>query len=143
MCAGGQRDSLLAVPPGNRSGSNCTGGWVGPRACLDCCGRSRPHRIVQPIASRLFQRRYPSPQVDNQDVFKRMEFYHFCLRSKRHNYGVGTMFTKTHCVSLVFLITPSFCHGENITARTSSDTCCTEGHGEGYILYLQAEGRQA
>jgi hypothetical protein len=25
-------------------GTHCTGGWVGPRAGLDRCGKSRPHR---------------------------------------------------------------------------------------------------
>jgi len=74
---------------------------VGPRARLDCCGRSRPHRIVQPIASSLFQRRYHSPQVDKPDVLKHMEFHNFFLHSKRHHYGVGTRFTKTWCVSRV------------------------------------------
>ena len=26
-----------------RPGTHCTGGWVGPRAGLDRCGKSRPH----------------------------------------------------------------------------------------------------
>jgi len=43
--------------PGERPGTHCTGGWVGPRAGLDRCGKSRPPprfdpRTVQPIASR-------------------------------------------------------------------------------------------
>ena len=29
--------------PRERPGTHCTGGWVGPRACLDGCGKSRPH----------------------------------------------------------------------------------------------------
>jgi len=38
-----------------RSGINCIGRWVGPRAGLDGCGKSRPHqdyRPVQPVAIR-------------------------------------------------------------------------------------------
>ena len=40
-----------------RPGTHCTGGRVGPRTCLDRCGKSRPQsgfdsRTVQPIASR-------------------------------------------------------------------------------------------
>ena len=40
-----------------RPGTPCIGGWVGPRADLDGCGKSRPHRdldtrTVQPVASR-------------------------------------------------------------------------------------------
>jgi hypothetical protein len=30
--------------PWERPGTICTGGWVGPRAGLDRCGKSRPHR---------------------------------------------------------------------------------------------------
>jgi hypothetical protein len=37
-------------------GTHCTGGWVGPRAGLDVCEKSRPHRkfdprTVKPVAS--------------------------------------------------------------------------------------------
>ena len=28
---------------GKRPGTLCIGGWVGPRAGLDGCGKSRPH----------------------------------------------------------------------------------------------------
>jgi hypothetical protein len=30
--------------PRDRPGTHCTGGWVGPRAGLDVCEKSRPHR---------------------------------------------------------------------------------------------------
>ena len=30
--------------PRERSGTHCTGGWVGLRTGLDRCGKSRPHR---------------------------------------------------------------------------------------------------
>ena len=43
--------------PRERNGSHCIGGWVGPSAGLDGCGKSRPPpgfdpRTVQPVASR-------------------------------------------------------------------------------------------
>jgi hypothetical protein len=43
--------------PRERPGTPCTGGWVGPRAGLDVCEKSRPPpgfdpRTVQPVASR-------------------------------------------------------------------------------------------
>jgi hypothetical protein len=43
--------------PREISGTHCTGGWVGPRAGLDVCEKSRPlpgfdPRTVQPIPSR-------------------------------------------------------------------------------------------
>jgi hypothetical protein len=37
----GKRHAPAALPWG-RSGVDCTGGWVGPRAGLDGCGKSRP-----------------------------------------------------------------------------------------------------
>jgi hypothetical protein len=56
MEVGGQRHSLAALPPG-KLGTNCIGGWVGPGAGLDRCGKSRTQpefdpRTVQPVASR-------------------------------------------------------------------------------------------
>ena len=41
---GGQRHASAALPPGNSPGTHCIGDWVGPRAGLDGCGKSRPHR---------------------------------------------------------------------------------------------------
>ena len=43
--------------PRERPGTRCTGGWVGPTAGLDWCGKSRPPpgfdpSTVQPVASR-------------------------------------------------------------------------------------------
>jgi hypothetical protein len=40
---GGQRHALAALPS-ERPATHCIGGWVGPRAGLDSCGKSRPHR---------------------------------------------------------------------------------------------------
>ena len=39
---GGQRHAPAALPPGE-NGTHCIGDWVGPRAGLDGCGKSRPH----------------------------------------------------------------------------------------------------
>jgi hypothetical protein len=44
MRVGGYRDDPAALPPEKRPGTHYTGGWVGPRAGLDGCGKSRPHR---------------------------------------------------------------------------------------------------
>ena len=38
--------------PWERPGTHCTEGWVGPRAGLDECGKSRPHRDLIPGPSR-------------------------------------------------------------------------------------------
>jgi hypothetical protein len=58
MC--GQRHAPAASSLGTRPGRPiyCTGGWVGPRACVDGCGehllppRGFDPRTVQPVASR-------------------------------------------------------------------------------------------
>ena len=44
MEVGGQRHTPAALPPGKRPGTHRTGGWVGHRAGLDECGKSRPYR---------------------------------------------------------------------------------------------------
>jgi hypothetical protein len=54
-----------SLPPG-RPGTHCTGGWVGPRAGLDRCGKSRPPpgfdpRTVQPVAQSLYRLSYLAP----------------------------------------------------------------------------------
>jgi hypothetical protein len=57
---GGQRHALAALPPGKRPGTRCIGGWVGPRAGRDGCGKSPSpppppefdHQTVQPVVSR-------------------------------------------------------------------------------------------
>ena len=56
MGVGGQRHAPAALTR-ERLGTNCIGGWVGPRAGLDGCGKSRPPpafdpRTVQPVANR-------------------------------------------------------------------------------------------
>ena len=37
MGVGGQRHDPAALPPGKGAGTHCTGGSVGPRACLEGC----------------------------------------------------------------------------------------------------------
>ena len=49
--------------------THCIGGWVGPRAGLDGCGKSRPQpgfdpRTVQPVASCYTDCAIPAPSVD-------------------------------------------------------------------------------
>jgi len=36
--------TLRPLYPWERPGTHCTGGWVGPRADVDECGKSYPHR---------------------------------------------------------------------------------------------------
>jgi hypothetical protein len=47
----GQRHASAALPLGKRPGTHCIGGWVGLRAGMDGCGKSRPHRDSIPGSS--------------------------------------------------------------------------------------------
>jgi hypothetical protein len=46
-----QRHAPAAFYPRERPGAHCTGGWVGPSAGLDRCGKSRSHRNSIPRPS--------------------------------------------------------------------------------------------
>jgi hypothetical protein len=55
---------LSALSPGGRTGIHCIGGWVGPKAGLGGCGKSRllpglDPRNVQAVASRCIDRAIP------------------------------------------------------------------------------------
>jgi hypothetical protein len=70
----GQRHASAALPPGKRLVTHCIGGWVGPRAGLNGCGKSRHHRgssplPVQPVASRYTDCAIPAhswPQLPDE-----------------------------------------------------------------------------
>jgi hypothetical protein len=54
---GWSRHAVAALPSGKRLGTHCTGRWLGPRAGLDGCEKSRlppefDPRAVQPVARR-------------------------------------------------------------------------------------------
>jgi len=48
MGVGGQHHTLAALRLGKGPGTHCTGGWVGPRAGLDGCGKIFPHQDLIP-----------------------------------------------------------------------------------------------
>ena len=60
----GQRHASAAPYPRERPGTQCTGGWVGLRASLDWCGKSRPTGIRSPDRparrQSLYRLRYPA-----------------------------------------------------------------------------------
>jgi len=62
MGVGDQSPPLVALPLG-KNPTDCVGGWVGPRAGLEECGKSRPHRDSipgPPIRSEsIYRLRYP------------------------------------------------------------------------------------
>ena len=51
MGVGFQRHAPAVLPPGKTPVTHYTGGCVGPWACLDGCGKSRPHRDSIPEPS--------------------------------------------------------------------------------------------
>ena len=61
MVVGGVSTTPRPLYPQERTSTHCTGGWVGPRAGLDGCGKSRRHRnsipghprTVQSVASNI------------------------------------------------------------------------------------------
>jgi len=61
--------------PRERPDTHCTGGWVGPRADLDRCGKSRPPpgfdpRTVQAVASSYtdYDTRPTKPKINGKIV---------------------------------------------------------------------------
>jgi hypothetical protein len=48
MGLGGQHHAPATLLPGKTSITHFPGSWVGPRAGLDGCGKSRPHRVPFP-----------------------------------------------------------------------------------------------
>jgi hypothetical protein len=59
MGVGGQGHAPAALPPRKRPGAHCIEGWVDPRAGLDGCGKSRPHRDSIPGPSSPYWGRHP------------------------------------------------------------------------------------
>jgi len=63
----GQRHAPAAPYPQERPGTHCTGGWVGLRAGMEWCGKSRPTGIRSPDRparrQSLYRIRYPAHQT--------------------------------------------------------------------------------
>jgi hypothetical protein len=69
MGVGGQRHAPADLPPGKSPGTQCMGGWVSPRAGLDGCGKSRPHKdSIPPVASRYTDWAIPTPLMGTGGV---------------------------------------------------------------------------
>ena len=53
MVVGDQRHAPTVLPHPERPSTHLIGGWVGPKAGLDGCGKSGPHRCSIPGPSSL------------------------------------------------------------------------------------------
>jgi hypothetical protein len=84
MRVGGQHHAPAALTPGKRPGTHCIGSWVGPRAGLDGCGKSRsPPGIRSPDrparSESLYRLSYPGPRTarilyeTNKPLYKKEE----------------------------------------------------------------------
>jgi hypothetical protein len=60
-----QPHALAALAPGKRPSTYYIGGWAGPRAGVDACGKSRLHRDSTPgpssCSESLYRLRFPDP----------------------------------------------------------------------------------
>jgi hypothetical protein len=69
---GGQRHATATLPPGKRPGIHYIGGWVGRKAGLDGCGKSRPHRDSIPDrptrSESLYLLNYPGPHSSVMNI---------------------------------------------------------------------------
>jgi hypothetical protein len=61
--------TLRSLYPQDRPGTRCAGGWVGPRTGLDGCGKSRPHRELNPGPPSRKQVAVPTELKDNIYLF--------------------------------------------------------------------------
>ena len=81
---GGQRHDP-AVLPRERPGTHSIGGWVGPRAGLDGCGKSRPQRDLIPDrparSESLYRLSCPGPHanIHNDIIFRTCTMRSVCI----------------------------------------------------------------
>jgi len=80
----GGRHAPAALPPGKRPGTHCIGGWVGPRAVLDGCGKSRhPTGIRSPDrparSESPYRLSYPGPRLTEVHVCNVAYFIYLVL----------------------------------------------------------------
>jgi hypothetical protein len=75
--------------PRERPGTHCTGGWVGPRAGLDVCEKSRPHRIFF---------RSPDRPARIQSLYRLSYPAHLCLKVRQLMIPTVVIREAHHCL---------------------------------------------
>jgi hypothetical protein len=85
----GQRHAPDAFYPRERPGTHCTGGWVGPRAGLDRCGKSRPTEIRSPDrparSQSLYRLSYRAQNYNDACNFIFNVNFNLCILTARDN----------------------------------------------------------
>jgi hypothetical protein len=105
MGVGGQRHAPAALHPGKEP-VPILGGWVGPRAGLEGCGKSRlptgfERRTVQPVASRYTD--WDIPAHDTTPIVPRNVAGHYlALLSSTSEYHNRFPSRPTSCLSTTF-----------------------------------------
>ena len=102
MRVSGQLHAPDALPQGKRPGTNCIVGWVGPRADLDGCGKSRPPAGIRSLdrparSESLYRLSYRGPTsaiigakiLNISHVAKRMVGFGKCRAGQRHMGNAG------------------------------------------------------
>jgi hypothetical protein len=105
----GQRHAPAAFYPWERPSTHCTGGWLGHRAGLDRCGKSRPTGIRSPDcpgrSQSLYQLSYPAHIYIYIYITPIQMFLDWCCHL---SYGVSPEhFCKTYVYKEIFFILTS------------------------------------
>ena len=107
----GQRHAPAALYPWEKPGIHCTGGWVGPKAGLDMCGKSPPPTGIRspdrPACSQsLYWLSYPAHLSSNAYILNYSTVFCFCksiLRSCLMPYSFCCFIVPLYMVHYYFL----------------------------------------
>jgi hypothetical protein len=77
--------------PHERPGTHCTGGWVGPRAALNMCEKSNPHRDSIPGTSSpsLYRLSYPA-HISRQES-RYCHYYYYYYHHHHHHHSLSAV----------------------------------------------------
>jgi len=84
----GQQHAPAAFHPRKRPGTHSPGAWVGPRAGLDRCGKSRPHRDSIPDRPNRSQSLYRLKYLPEYKVNVKVKQSHYRLGQAQRVPGV-------------------------------------------------------
>jgi hypothetical protein len=108
----GQRHTPAAHYPQERTGTQCTGGWVGLTARLDSCGKSRPTGIRSPDRpdrrQSLYRLRYPAY------LLSILSKYYSNLLILLKEIGAATYFTTNKYYKVLKRLNPLQDHKESV-----------------------------
>jgi len=73
------RSGNFTPSPHERPGTHCIGSWVGPRAGLDGCGKSRPHQDATPGPSSPQPVAIPT-ELSHRTLYSLCSFYSYSTK---------------------------------------------------------------